>query len=317
MDNLDIIIVDKNPRLAVNGFVCDIKRYIRSNFLHYGGPQSVVDSLLSGLDEVGANYKYNPIPSEINKDSIVCVLSNIKALRWGLQAKDRKQISRLIAGPNLFATPKDYDCGAADKRIDALIFPSQWVVDLFVHHIPDIKNKTFVWASGVDHNYKLEENLEKRAILIYKKKCPAIIFDCVCKELERRGLKFEVIYYGNYRRNNYLSKLMSTKFMIFLQESETQGLAQFEAWASGVPTLVWNRGLWEFKGMSWRDKKISSPYLSEEQCGIFFSGCDDFSAKLTEFIGKIATYSPREFIDNNFSNKRCAQKFLEIASKIN
>jgi hypothetical protein len=50
---------------------------------------------------------------------------------------------------------------------------------------------------------------------------------------------------------------------IYLQTTETQGMALQEARMMNVPTFVWNRGYFKNKYLFWADSKISAPYLDE------------------------------------------------------
>jgi hypothetical protein len=83
----------------------------------------------------------------------------------------------------------------------------------------------------------------------------------------------------------------------------------FEAWANDVPTLVWNRGYWKYGKNTWKDDKISSPYLCKE-CGIFFRGIDDFVSKY-ELMQK-SNFSPRKFVSDNFTHEKISQNFINL-----
>jgi len=102
--------------------------------------------------------------------------------------------------------------------------------------------------------------------------------------------------------------------MIYLVESESQGLALAEAWLRNVPTFVWNRGYWQYGNYSWRDDKISAPYLTDE-CGLFFRDYNDFKEKLPLFLTKLSQFQPRKYALNNFIDVITTRKYLEIINE--
>ena len=93
--------------------------------------------------------------------------------------------------------------------------------------------------------------------------------------------------------------LANSKFMVYLTESESQGIALHEAWMAGVPTLVWNRGFYFYKGYRWQDEKIPAPYLTPE-CGSFFKDEIDFENRLGVFLKDYQNFAPRPYSLLNF-----------------
>ena len=117
--------------------------------------------------------------------------------------------------------------------------------------------------------------------------------------------------YGRYERERYFNLLAEVEFVICLSESESQGLAMFEAWVRDVPTLIWNRGYWQGYGYKWKDEKISSPYLIDD-CGMFFEDESEFKKKLSIFLSKISQFVSRKYAITNFNDEVVARKYLEI-----
>ena len=69
--------------------------------------------------------------------------------------------------------------------------------------------------------------------------------------------------------------------------------------------------MWQYNEYSWKDTKISSPYLTV-QCGRFFNTIDDFDTKIQEMMASLNTYSPRQYALDNFTHKTSAENFLKI-----
>ena len=81
-----------------------------------------------------------------------------------------------------------------------------------------------------------------------------------------------------------------------------------------VPTLVWNRGYWQYKQYKWQESS-SAPYLNDS-CGMFFKNKDDFGNKLNIFIKNLPNFKPRKYSLENFTDKIPAQNYLKIINEI-
>ena len=85
----------------------------------------------------------------------------------------------------------------------------------------------------------------------------------------------------------------------------------FEAWARGVPILVWESGKITLDGVTVTGK-ISAPFLNT-QSGTSFSSKEEFLEKLQNFTS--LNFDSRKYIEENFTNKIVAKKYLEIVKK--
>jgi len=288
------------------------KGYIKNHFFYYGGHSAVLESLIRGLDILNIDYELNPKIKDISE--IVCVISDIDALKWAIKAKKQGKIKKIIAGPNIVITPEDAGRVLLDERIDLVIVPSQWVKDFYGSFKPGFSEKIRVWAAGVKI---CPESKEKRKeCLIYKKSVDEQLFKFIIQYLKSQNISYKIIEYGRYKKERYFKMLNKVKFAIFLSESESQGLALQEAWMRGTPTLVWNRGVFEYKE---HDIKIfgniSAPYLTKE-CGIFFKDEDDFENKYKLFINNLLNFKPREYSLKNVTDKVTSGNYLELVKEI-
>ena len=154
-----------------------------------------------------------------------------------------------------------------------------------------------------------QQSTKEAKILLYIKQCPENIFLQVQSELKSHGIQTVEFWYGKFTKKDYFDALNTAKWVIYLQESESQGIALHEAWMHDVPTLVWNRQYWKYKDIIWYDEKISAPYL-DDVCGLFFDETD-FSQKLSLFLSQLWVYSPREYSLQNFTNSQTTKKLLQ------
>lgn len=306
-----LVIITKSP--TNNLFSLEYYKVIlRSIFAKSRGPQAVLQSLTKGLNELNYIFKLNPARRDIKKADTVIVNSSIDALSWAIAAKSSGEIKKLIAGPNLVVSPLDEDSILCNQSIDLIIVPSQWVKDFYISLAPEIADKIFVWPAGVDvPDFGLAERVE---ILLYVKNTADDLLSFIEKQLKNQGFLYKKLVYGNFKKDEYFKALNRSQAMIYISNSESQGLALFEAWARNVPTMAWSRGYFEYGKFNWKNKNISAPYMTD-QTGEIFTGAGDFNNVLYKFLRKIKIYAPRDFVLNDFTNIRCAEKLLRIINE--
>lgn len=289
-----------------NPFKIEFWKWVAKKILRkYSGPDAVLDSLKRGLTELQIPFEINPIKPKYN---IIHVISGVEILKSVIRNKKKGEI--VVAGPNIIQIPLDYNQIITDSKIDAVITPSKWVSDFYISLIPLFKDKIYSWPAGVQIP-KIISDMTGKTIII-KKDISELVFKQVITTLERKGFLHEVLEYGNFSHIEYLEKLTVTPLVIYLQKSESQGLALQEAWAYNVPTLVYRNTEWSDGKYSWSDPKISAPYLSDET-GLFFTP-DTFEEGLVK-IRDSRQINPQNYCENNLSDIKSVQAFLNIIKK--
>lgn len=269
------------------------------------GPKAVIDSLTTGLRELGEDFSLN---KTINKPiAAACVISGIKTLAWAIKQKKLGKIKKIIAGPNLVVTPEDERGILKNPLIDIVVVPSHWVKEFYCKTHPALQDRIRVWPAGVTvpDRLNVKKNLD---FLVYNKTGRGELLDRVRQGLIRNNFSFQILTYGTFRQSDYFKLLEKSKNEIYLSKSESQGLAMFEAWARGVPTLVYESGTF-INGSLQIIGKISAPYL-DPKAGLSFAGTEDFSLVLKQFTTK--SFSPRDYVVEEYSNKVSAEKYLSI-----
>jgi hypothetical protein len=194
-----------------------------------------------------------------------------------------------------------------NNNIDIIIVPSSWVKSFYSTIAPEMKNKIAIWPAGVS----LPKRSTKEKVwdfLIYNKISNNSLGSSIVEILSASGYSYKVLQYGQYSQQEYYSLLERSKYEIYLSNSESQGLAMFEAWARGVPTLVWEKGKFQNNSAEILGQ-ISCPYLSKG-AGLSFMDIREFSEKLAIFIRQ--SFDPRSYVESYFTNKICAQKYCDI-----
>lgn len=271
----------------------------------YSGPDAVRDSLLRGLDELNIEYEINPKNPKYNN---ICVLSGVEALKERIKYKRNNQ--KIIAGPNLINTPLDHKSILLNNNINAIVVPSIWVKNFYLSIAKELYNKIFVWPAGVEIQKVKTDSSGK--IILYKKEISIEVFENVKAILNKLKVNYEILEYGKFSHSEYLNKLESAPYIIYLQVSESQGLALQEAWSYNVPTLVYKNNTIVFKDYKIMNEKLPAPYLNEKT-GLFFT-LENLEEILLNFNKN--NFKPREFCINNLSDKICALKYMEIVNTL-
>lgn len=167
-----------------------------------------------------------------------------------------------------------------------------------------------IWPAGVQDlgaGAKSEQSL-----IVFKKTVPEILSTQILQYLQKEGINYHLLEYGKFLPADYQALLNTSSAMIYLQESETQGLALQEAWMKDIPTLVRDRGYWEYQGRYWEGSQISCPYLTKEK-GMTFSDFSTFQETFPIFWEKVqnGSFSARTHTLAELSDKICAQKLLQ------
>ena len=132
--------------------------------------------------------------------------------------------------------------------------------------------------------------------------------------LQQKNIKYKIFdYRKRYKEEDYIDYLQNAKYGIVLDAHESQGFAIEEALSCDVPLLVWNvSSLTQEQGTNYPDIFATSIPYWDNRCGEYFYKAKDFENKYSEFIDKIDTYKPREFILKNLSVEKCTKKLLDI-----
>lgn len=284
------------PARAKNAIKKILGRYSR-------GPEAVEISLFGGLSKLNKEFLLNGRSENIQT---ACVLSGPLTLKWAISQKQKGVIKNLIAGPNVVVNPRQKNSLLAHPLIDKILVPSKWVKDFYVALAPEILNKVFVWPAGVLVP-DLADNKKTLDFIVYSKSSNKLL-NSVVNHLLNQGYSFKILTYGKFSQKDYFNLLQKAKGEIYLSDSESQGLAMFEAWARGVPTLVWEKGSYEAQGVR-IEGSVSAPYLNKE-AGSSFKSLDELTKVLPEFIK--GSFAPRRYVESNFSPKKIAQNFINI-----
>jgi len=286
----------------------DINRFIQ--ILKFSGHVDVTKSLINGLKENNIVFNINPKLTK-NYHRKLIVLSGYDELLMAINLKKRKIIDYLIAGPNICILPSDIGDIFNSKEINTIITPSKWVSDSYAKDLPTICDKLKEWPAGVDINYwkPLQKKTLEYVLIYIKKPFTLKKIKNYINFLNNKKIKFKIIYYGYYNNKNYLKVLQNSKYCIFFSISESQSIAMLESWSVGVPSLIHNNNL-----LNYKLKKIvcdTSPYLSKNT-GFKFKNLNDFMEKILFYEKNYHKYNTREWVKQNLTDKLSSKILIDI-----
>lgn len=281
------------------------------------GPEAVSSSLRRGLAGAGKEFRLNP--RRLDGNRVVGVLSNLSALEEALEWRRAAPDRRLLAGPNLVILPSDARELMTAPELDVCIVPSEWVKRLYEEDAPELVGRIAVWPAGVDPlQWAPQRQPEHRrgSALLYRKWLPGQAnasdeeVEEAARALRAAGFSVKRLDYGRFSPAEYRSALDSAELMVFFSPTESQCLAQVEAWAANVCTLVWAQGVFHCGGRVYVSS--SAPYLSDTT-GLEFRHVEELTAILENWDQLRARFRPREWVLANMTDERCATAYWKLA----
>lgn len=310
-----LLFLDERPRSTLSRGWTGVKIFLKEGGLHgdwaavfrnrsVGGSRTQPTQAFSGLRRLGREVVRNSFERDTRYD-LAWVYKDPRALAWALEEKSAGRIAKVIAGPLVATLPSEAGGVLLDPRVDAWIFQSGWIRDLFLREAP-VTRPAYVYFAGVDSDLwqPVPGTEEPRDILIYRKTVENDAYPAVIQALDARGLRASEVRYGSYTIEDYQKALSGARAVIFLSRTETQGLAMFEAWSMGVPTLHWDPGEMHYLGKKYPG--ASSCYYLTPECGRRFETPAQLDAQLDALLAETGSLRPRETILRRFTLEHAA-----------
>ena len=198
------------------------------------------------------------------------------------------------------------------------IQPSLWVSNLWKMYNIDgiIPVKTQFFPVNTE-KFKPLENIKRDKVFIYFKRRKKEELFFLESFLKNKNVEYKIFdYVKKYKEADYLDFLQHSKYGIILDAHESQGFAIEEALSCNVPLLVWNvTSMAQEEGGRYQAIPATSIPYWDNNCGEYFFKKNELIYKYNEFINKLNTYKPREFILNNLSLEKSAECFKNILNQ--
>ena len=277
-------------------------------------------NLMKGLDKIGAPYLFNDYHYiKRHPEEIACIIGKPQVLF------ETKWDNPIMFGAGIYSHPIDRPQLLEQyPNVKRFLVPGDWMRKMFE---PFYGNNVIAWPVGIDTEYWKPYNSEKtKDFLIYDKirwdyaEQKATLIDPLIQILEERNASYQFIKYGSYTHPELIEKLKISRAVIFLCEHETQGSAYQQILSTNTPILAWDRGGYWQDPSYYPDKVKYGPVSSvpywDERCGMKFTNAIDFTEILELFLTNSNTFKPREYIMENLTLEKCAEKYLEIFADV-
>lgn len=266
------------------------------------GPGKVVQNLAKGLNSIGFEVHGNDLPRPTIPQGCLQLTRMIHSLG-----------RETLMGPNLFVLPDEW--GDYCKRFDHFVVPSEWVQKIYRNFSVLDSSTIDIWPVGIDSEFwkKTSSQRSGRAFIYFKNREESEL-EQVQIFLKSRGIDYDILRYGSYEEEDLFKSCLRSDFCVLLDGTESQGIAYMQILSMNVPCFVINCSKFDHSGKLAESPfpATSVPYF-DERCGLV-SETLNFE-EFEKFTEKISKLNPRDFILENFTLEKCAEKYVSIIEK--
>lgn len=260
------------------------------------GPKKVIQNLFHSLNDVGIPYAENEEKYENNL-----------FLHWDpYQVNNYVQIKNketLLVGPQVWPFAPEF---SQLTEYGKIITPSQWVADLYTKFF-NVRG-TLNWPVAI-YPPQINNNPTVDCLVYYKNR-PVEHLQSVLSLLEKRGLTYTGLEYGNYSQEEFLESIGEVKFCVIIDNTESQGIATQEMMAVNKPIFVWDQIVWDHMGSEYSVPATSVPYWSDE-CGHKINSINELESGFDYFYSNLSNYSPQDYVARELSPQKTVQILLD------
>jgi hypothetical protein len=223
---------------------------------------------------------------------------------------------RFIFGPHISVFPNELQMALI--RDSVYVQPSQWTLDIWkgYDYCRDVQLRILPFGVDTDLFRPLADVKKENVIVYYKRRKPQEL-EFVENILRFYKVPYRVFGYGSYSEADYMDYLKGAKYGIWLDAHESQGFALEEALSMNVPLLVWNvRVMSQEYGSSYPDFFATTIPYWDESCGEVVYEWQDFMGVYSQFLSKLDSYRPREFVIKELSIEACSGRFMDLVREV-
>jgi len=229
--------------------------------------------------------------------------------------------TKFIFGPHFSVFPEKNKMDIIRQSKNVIyIQPSEWAKNVWTKNSLCNGLRIETLPFGLDtHTFSPDKSISERdKVFIYCKRRQPHELHFLLLFLQKFNINYKIFDYVNrYSEKDYIDYLKQSKYGIWLDAHESQGFALEEALSCDVPLLVWNiRYMSQECGSNYDDIPATTIPYWDNRCGEYFYEYTELENAFNEFIKKIETYKPREYILENLSIKKCEEKFINLINNI-
>lgn len=273
------------------------------------------DGLIMMLNELNYEFKFGT-ENDLKEDKWKIVYNPSEPMDISLYPN-----KFWIFGPHFSVFPNEKIMKINYKQNNLVyILPSEWCINLYKYFNIKINTKVLSFAVNINKFNFIKPIEERSEIIIYYKGRKMEELEFIVNNLRIRGINnFRIFSYKNrYNEDDFLNYLHNSKYGIIVDAHESQGFAIQEMLSCNIPLLVWNvSSLNQEEGGNYDHYPATSISYWDNRCGEYFYDKNEFDEKYKLFMNNLEKYKPREFILDNLSAKKCAERLKIIVGDIN
>jgi hypothetical protein len=282
-----------------------------------GGPFKVAANTIKGLRRIDQpfeinrpafNYKYN----WVHDDPLRFIDLTTRGIPF-------------LAGPNIFALPKNFPLFSRGNPGSIYLHPSEWTINFWEYF--NYKGCTLKkWAAGIDTDeYCPPSSKRGNDVLLYFKKRHPSILDQAIALIQSLGYKTQIIRYGYYSESDFKNALSQCSFGVWIGTTESQGIALLEALSTDLPLVVLDsKNILDNNADEIADmpsgvrgfSATTAPYFND-LCGILINDLEKLGDAIVTMQNSPGSYSPRGYILDNFTLEKCAWDLVWLFQELN
>jgi hypothetical protein len=227
---------------------------------------------------------------------------------------------KFIFGPHFSVYP--------DHKVESItytnncvyIHPSEWAANIWKIYDISLKNRvySFSFPVNVDKFSPIKSIEERDKVFVYYKRRDPRELEFLENFLRVNNINYRIFdYVRRYSETEYLNYLRESRYGIILDAHESQGFAIEEALSCDVPLFVWNvSNMRQEYGSDYPKYYATSIAYWDSRCGEYFYKWEELLEKFIIFMNKLRDYRPREYILDNLTVDKCANRLKELVEKI-
>jgi len=232
---------------------------------------------------------------------------------------DQYPTSKILFGPHFWVYPSadhPFFNQAKPEHAQRCVYTclSDWVKLLYEEFVPTTIIPFVPFPCGLSIETQ-PKTIEYDVLIYYKARHPSHL-EFVTNFVKEKGLRYNIFQYGSYERNNYLTILHKTRYVIWIGCHESQGFALEECLATNTPVYVYDvtsmkdeyaNGYYPYQHHTQQMLATSAPYWNN-QCGMKVYSKEEFEGRFEEFLD--TNYQPASYVQSTLTDRVCFQRIL-------
>lgn len=239
-------------------------------------------------------------------------------------------LSKLFPNKKFIIWPNFFPHNSILKLKNCLFLaPSNWYKRYLLENYIFFNNNLKIFKFPISNTILNFKSNKKWPILIYYKNLiktnetsktienKKIILNQIKDYFDENHIKYKLFIYWQYKHNEWINYLKTTKMIVFITGTETQSIAKYEAMNFDIPILNYQQNIRFSNNTNTLIKYWNTlPDIDEK---IYWKDFIDFKSFLKQYnylIENYDKYNPKSYIVENFSSKVLAKKLVDLFNNL-